>query len=203
MRSVRATAHLARLARAPCRGMSTDYAAAAQHIFPGVSRMTDLVVDRGSGVTMWTVDGKEYLDCTSGIGVLSTGHCHPKVVAAVQEQAVRCASPANALAPPAPTSARPLPNVRAPPPLTPHPSPRANQAKITHAQQSIVLSVPTLELMETMAPIMPAGLDRLFYVNSGGEAVESALRLARQATGKDSVVALLGGYHGRTQGTLA
>merc|ERR1719262_467311 len=58
-------------------------------IFPGVKRATELVIESGKGTEVWTTDGKRYLDLTSGIGVLSTGHCHPTVVKAVQEQAAK------------------------------------------------------------------------------------------------------------------
>ena len=46
---------------------------------PGIGRMTDLVLERGLGAEVWTVDGHRYLDMTCGIGVTNTGHCHPKV----------------------------------------------------------------------------------------------------------------------------
>merc|ERR1719324_1479664 len=109
------------------------------------------------------VDGKRYLDATTGIGVVSTGHCHPTVVKAVQEQA----------------------------------------ANIVHAQQSVFYCNTVNRLIEKLGEKVPAGLDSFFFANSGAEAVEGALRLARQATGRDTVIAFLGGYHGRTSGTLA
>ncbi|MGZ7000405.1 MAG: aminotransferase class III-fold pyridoxal phosphate-dependent enzyme, partial [Acidimicrobiia bacterium] len=52
-------------------------------------QVTDLEVVSGSGCVVTTVDGTEYLDFTSGIAVTSTGHCHPAVVAAIQDQAAR------------------------------------------------------------------------------------------------------------------
>lgn len=48
--------------------------------------MTELVFERGQGSYVYTVDGSKYLDMTTGIGVTNTGHCHPKVVQAAQEQ---------------------------------------------------------------------------------------------------------------------
>jgi len=132
-------------------------------IFPGVKRHCELVIEEGKGSEVWTVEGKRYLDATSGIGVLSTGHCHPTVVKAVQAQAT----------------------------------------KITHAQQSCYYSSTVNQLIGRLLPIVPAGLESFFFTNSGAEAVEGALRLARQATKRDTVVAFLGGYHGRTSGTLA
>lgn len=132
-------------------------------IFPGVKRATELVVDSGKGCEVWTTDGQRYLDATSGIGVLSTGHCHPTVVKAVQEQAT----------------------------------------KISHAQQSCYYNSTVNALIDKLSPVVPRGHDSFFFANSGAEAVEGAMRLARQATGRDTIVAFLGGYHGRTSGTLA
>lgn len=136
--------------------------AAEARMFPGIKRMSDLVVERGEGSTVWTAEGASFLDMTSGIGVLSTGHCHPKVVAAVQEQA----------------------------------------GKITHAQQSCFYSSIGLQLADELLALAP-GMDSVFYANSGAEAVENALRVARLATGRNNVICFMGGYHGRTQQTLA
>jgi 4-aminobutyrate aminotransferase len=59
-------------------------------VVPAVwSRYTDLVIDRGEGSWLITLDGSRYLDYSSGIGVVNTGHAHPRVVAAIQEQAAR------------------------------------------------------------------------------------------------------------------
>ena len=150
------------LRRGAQRHMST-VPAAAGNFFPGVKRMTDLVIERGEGSTLWTRDGEEYLDLTSGIGVVSTGHCHPHVVAAVREQA----------------------------------------GKVTHAQMSVCISDAQVRLVEKMLPVLPGDMDRVFFANSGAEAVENALRTARLATGRDGILALHGGYHGRTAATLA
>ena len=131
--------------------------------FTGIKRLSDVVLVRGEGSRVWTSEGVALLDCTSGIAVTSTGHCHPTVVDAVRKQA----------------------------------------GTIVHAQQSVAYSGPQLELVERLRPHVPAALTQFFFANSGAEAVESAVRLARQATGRDNVVCMLGGYHGRTAGTLA
>jgi len=154
-----------------CRGSSFSHLisfrtrtfASETRIFPAVKRLSDIVVEKGKGCEVWTTDGKRYLDATSGIGVLSTGHCHPTVVEAVREQA----------------------------------------GKISHAQQSCYFNSTVNKLVERLGHVVPAGLDSFFFTNSGAEAVEAALKLARQATGRDTIVAFLGGYHGRTIGTLA
>jgi 4-aminobutyrate aminotransferase len=132
-------------------------------IWPGVKHFFELVIEEGKGCDLWTTDGRRFLDATSGIGVLSTGHCHPTVVKAVQAQA----------------------------------------AKISHAQQMCFYSSVANQLIDRLGPIMPKGLDSFFFANSGAEAVEGALRMARQATKKDTVISFLGGYHGRTSGSLA
>ena len=52
-----------------------------------VGRYSPVVVDRGEGIYIWDLDGKRYMDFTSGIAVTNTGHCHPRVVEAIREQA--------------------------------------------------------------------------------------------------------------------
>ena len=59
------------------------------HVNPVWNRYTDIIIDHAQGVYVYDVSGERYLDFTSGIGVTSTGHCHPKVVAAIREQAGR------------------------------------------------------------------------------------------------------------------
>lgn len=132
-------------------------------IIPAVKRATELVIVEGKGTEVWDASGKRYLDMTTGIGVVSTGHCHPTVVKAVQAQA----------------------------------------GKMVHAQQSCYYNNVTNELMERMVPLLPRGLESFFFCNSGAEAIEGALKIARQAKRRDTVIAFLGGYHGRTSGTLA
>ena len=130
---------------------------------PLLKQATGVVAARGEGVLLFDENDRRYLDFTAGIGVTSTGHCHPRVVAAAQEQV----------------------------------------AKIIHAQYTTVMHRPLLTLVERMSEVLPAGLDRMFFANSGSEAVEAALRLARQATGRPNVVAFHGGFHGRTVGAAS
>src|SRR5699024_2234233 len=108
-------------------------------------------------------DGRRHLDFTAGIGVTSTGHCHPRVVAAAQEQVGR----------------------------------------LIHGQYTTVMHQPMLDLVARLGDVLPPGLDSVFFANSGSEAVESALRLARQATGRPNVVVFHGGFHGRTVATAS
>jgi 4-aminobutyrate aminotransferase len=125
---------------------------------PILKQATPVVVDHALGSWIYATDGNEYLDFTTGIGVTSTGHCHPKVVAAAREQV----------------------------------------GKIIHAQYTTVMHKPLLELTEKLGDVLPAGLDSVFYANSGSEAVEAAIRLARMATGRPNIVVFQGGFHGRT-----
>ena len=131
------------------------------------SRYTDLVVERGKGSWIETIHGDRYLDYTSGIGVTSTGHAHPRVSAAIAEQA----------------------------------------ARIIHAQQNILYHKPGLKLHEELPrrfPNLPEGDSaRLFLSNSGAEAIEAAVKLAKAATRRPVIVAFRGGFHGRTHGTMA
>jgi 4-aminobutyrate aminotransferase len=137
-------------------------------VAPVWARYTDLVVERGEGSWLTTIDGQRYLDYTSGIGVTNTGHSHPRVVAAIADQA----------------------------------------AKVIHAQQNIVYHQPGLELHDRLprffpAPADPAAPIGLFLSNSGAEAIEAAVKLAKTATRRPLIVAFRGGFHGRTHGTMA
>ncbi|MBN6752889.1 aminotransferase class III-fold pyridoxal phosphate-dependent enzyme [Kocuria palustris] len=125
---------------------------------PVLKQATPVVVDHARGSWIYGTDGREYLDFTTGIGVTSTGHCHPEVVAAAQEQV----------------------------------------GKIIHAQYTTVMHKPLLELTDKLGEVLPEGLDSVFYANSGSEAVEASIRLARMATGRPNIVVFQGGFHGRT-----
>ncbi|PYG02191.1 4-aminobutyrate aminotransferase [Georgenia satyanarayanai] len=125
---------------------------------PRLLQATPVVVDHARGSYVHGTDGRRYLDFTAGIGVVSTGHCHPRVVAAAQEQV----------------------------------------ASLIHGQYTTVMHRPLLELTERLAGVLPPALDSVFFANSGSEAVEAALRLVRQATGRPNVVVFHGGFHGRT-----
>jgi 4-aminobutyrate aminotransferase len=133
-------------------------------VVPAVwSRITNLVVDRGEGSWLVTVDGERYLDYSSGIGVVNTGHAHPRVVAAVQAQA----------------------------------------AKLLHGQQNIVYHEAGLRLYERLQRVLPSGPWSAFLSNSGAEAIEASVKLARVATGRPVIIAFRGGFHGRTAQAMA
>jgi 4-aminobutyrate aminotransferase len=132
--------------------------AAMAQLSPLLKQATPVLVDRGEGVYLYDVEGNRHLDFTAGIGVTSTGHCHPRVVEAA----------------------------------------RAQVGKLIHGQYTTVMHKPLLELTERLGNVLPSGLDSLFFANSGSEAVEAALRLARQATRRPNVIVFQGGFHGRT-----
>ena len=123
-----------------------------------LKQATGVVASRGEGVHIYDEDDRRYLDFTAGIGVTSTGHCHPRVVEAAQRQV----------------------------------------ATLIHAQYTTVMHRPLLTLVDRLSEVLPAGLDRMFFANSGSEAIEAALRLTRQATGRPNVIVFHGGFHGRT-----
>jgi 4-aminobutyrate aminotransferase len=125
---------------------------------PVLKQATPVVVDHALGSWIYGTDGRSYLDFTTGIGVTSTGHCHPAVVEAARDQV----------------------------------------GKIIHAQYTTVMHKPLLELTDRLGEVLPTGLDSVFYANSGSEAVEAAIRLARMATARPNIVVFQGGFHGRT-----
>lgn len=130
---------------------------------PLLKQATPVTVDHALGSEVFDSDGRRFLDFTAGIGVVSTGHCHPKVVAAAQEQV----------------------------------------GKLIHGQYTTVMHKPLQQLVEKLSGVLPAHLDSLFFANSGSEALEAALRLSRQATGRPNVIVFHGGFHGRTVATAS
>ncbi|MFE3317011.1 aspartate aminotransferase family protein [Nocardia sp. NPDC059195] len=130
---------------------------------PVLSQATPVTACRGEGMYLFDAAGERYLDFTAGVGVTSTGHCHPRVVAAAQQQV----------------------------------------ARLIHGQYTTVLHEPLLELTDQLGSVLPPGLDSLFYSNSGSEAIEAAVRLARHATGRPNIVVFDGSFHGRTMGAAA
>lgn len=134
-----------------------------EHLSPVWSHYTDIIVDHAEGSYLYTTDGRKVLDFSCGIGVTNTGHCHPKVVEAIREQA----------------------------------------GKLIHGQMNLVIHKPILELVNELRSIVPSSLDGFFFSNSGAEAVEGALKLARHATGRQNVIVFQGSFHGRTNATMA
>lgn len=132
--------------------------------FMNTYKRTGLVLDHGKGATLYTNDGVEYIDFTAGIGVNSLGHAHPRLVAAIAEQA----------------------------------------AKLIHVSNYFMtdISIQAAEELTSMA-----GFDKVFFCNSGAEANEGLIKIARKygsakSPDKNIVVTLKGSFHGRTITTV-
>jgi 4-aminobutyrate aminotransferase len=133
-------------------------------ISPSYTRSYPLVAKSGRGARVTDVDGNEFLDFAAGIAVVSTGHCHPEVVAAIQKQA----------------------------------------AELIHISGTDFYYEGLTELAERLSAVAPMrGPHRFFFGNSGTEAIECALKIARYHTGRQQVIAFFGAFHGRTMGALS
>jgi len=135
-----------------------------QVISPSYTRSYPLVAERGEGAMVEDPDGNRFLDFAAGIAVVATGHCHPRVVKAIQEQA----------------------------------------AKLIHMSGTDFYYENMVALAEKLAVLVPGnGPRRVYFGNSGTEAVEAAIKLARYHSGRGQFVAFVGAFHGRTMGSLA
>jgi 4-aminobutyrate aminotransferase len=133
------------------------------HMTPAWTRIFNFVAERAEGSYIFTDDGRKLLDFTCGIGVTNTGHCHPKVVEAIREQA----------------------------------------GSFIHAQANIVIHKPMLQLIEELRQIAPPSIDSFYFANSGAEALENAVKIAKVATGRPNVIVFSGSFHGRTHATIS
>ncbi|MFQ5779016.1 MAG: aminotransferase class III-fold pyridoxal phosphate-dependent enzyme, partial [Terriglobia bacterium] len=135
-----------------------------RHISPSYTRDYPLVARRGRGAMVEDVDGNLFLDFSAGIAVVATGHCHPEVVHAIQQQA----------------------------------------GELLHMSGTDFYYESMVTLARKLEAITPgSGAKRVFYTNSGTEAIEAALKLARYATGRKHFIAFHGCFHGRTYGSLS
>ncbi|MGD2178876.1 MAG: aminotransferase class III-fold pyridoxal phosphate-dependent enzyme [Anaerolineae bacterium] len=135
------------------------------NVSPVWTHLPDKVLVRGQGAYVWDRDGRRYLDFASVIGVVNTGHCHPRVVEAVQEQADRALH---------------------------------LQANIGYVHEPMLRLIAAL-----MDDVVPSELQSFFFSNSGAEAVEASIKLARHATSKQNVIAFQRGFQGRIVGTMS
>ena len=120
-------------------------------------------VERASGCTMMGKDGREYLDCFSGIAVVNAGHGHPRVIAAA----------------------------------------KAQMDKLVHCCTYVYYSPRAGEFAKGLAEVAPGRLQKSFFGSGGAEAIEGALRLAKQFTKRKELVCLTLSFHGRSVGTLS
>ncbi len=131
---------------------------------PSYTRGYPLVASRGEGAIVEDVDGNRFLDFNAGIAVVSTGHCHPQVVEAIERQARR----------------------------------------LIHMSGTDFYYENMVELAEKLAALAPGGVARrVYFGNSGTEAIEAAMKLARYHTGREKFIAFRGAFHGRTLGSLS
>ena len=121
-----------------------------------------LVAERGEGVWLYGSDGQRYLDLYGGHAVAATGHCHPRVVAALSAQAGRLLFYSN-----------------------------------------LVYSEVRARAAHKLVALAPAPLAKAFFCNSGTEANENAMRMARICTGREKIITFSGGFHGRTADSIS
>ncbi|MDD5455435.1 MAG: aminotransferase class III-fold pyridoxal phosphate-dependent enzyme [Candidatus Margulisbacteria bacterium] len=136
---------------------------ADQYISPVLSHFTRLEVDHAEGLYLYTVDGKKYIDFTSGIGVVNTGHVHPNIYKAICEQT----------------------------------------KKLIHIAAGIAYYAPHSNLAEKIVKITGFKEASVFFTQSGSEAIEASLKLARYVSKKKKLLAFSGAFHGRTLGALS
>lgn len=136
----------------------------ANVVSPSFTRPYPLVAARAEGAIVEDVDGNRFLDFNAGIAVVAAGHCHPRVVGAIREQAGR----------------------------------------LIHMSGTDFYYEGLVRLAEKLAALAPGGgARRVYFGNSGAEAVEAAMKAARHHTGRPKFLAFLGGFHGRTLGALS
>jgi 4-aminobutyrate aminotransferase len=136
----------------------------ARTISPSYTRSYGAVIERGEGCTVWDVDGNAFIDVSAGIAVVATGHCHPEVVRAIQEQA----------------------------------------ARLIHMSGTDFYYPSQIRLAEKLTSLWPGeGEAKAFFGNSGTEAIEAGMKLARYVTGRPRFIAFRGSFHGRTFGALS
>ncbi|MBW2604152.1 MAG: 4-aminobutyrate--2-oxoglutarate transaminase [Deltaproteobacteria bacterium] len=135
-----------------------------QCIPPGHTSLTSSYVKSARGALVWDVEGKEFIDFAGGIGVMNVGHSHPKVVAAIKDQA----------------------------------------EKFTHTCFMVMPHEPTVELARKLCGAMAGSFAKTaLFINSGAEAVENAVKIARYYTKRSGIIAFENGYHGRTLLTMS
>lgn len=130
-----------------------------EHIPQGISNLSTAFIAKAQGAVITDIDGRELIDFAGGIGVNNVGHCHPKVVAAIKEQAER----------------------------------------YIHACFHVAMYEPYVELAARLNELAPGDFAKMtMLANSGAEADENAIKIARYATKRPAIIAFENGFHGRT-----
>lgn len=133
-------------------------------ISPSYTRSYPAVIEKGSGVWITDVDGNTFLDFSSGIAVVATGHCHPEIVSAIKQQS----------------------------------------AKLIHMSGTDFYYPYQIDLAEKLAEVVPGAKNKkVFFSNSGAEAIECAMKLARYHKRRPRYIAFTDAFHGRTFGALS
>lgn len=128
-----------------------------EFVNPVLARCARIVAEKAKGSYIYDMNGDAYLDFASGIAVTSIGHCHPRVVEAVQKQVAEL----------------------------------MHTSVVTHNK-------PYIETAEKLAELAPGNLNSVFLANSGAEALEGAIKMARYVTGRPAIINFMGSFHGRT-----
>jgi 4-aminobutyrate aminotransferase len=128
-----------------------------EFVNPVLARCARIVAEKAKGSYIYDMNGDAYLDFASGIAVTSIGHCHPRVVEAVQKQVAEL----------------------------------MHTSVVTHNKTYI-------ETAQKLADLAPGNLSSVFLANSGAEALEGAIKMARYVTGRPAIINFMGSFHGRT-----
>jgi 4-aminobutyrate aminotransferase/(S)-3-amino-2-methylpropionate transaminase len=130
-----------------------------KHVPQGPFNITPSFIQKAQGAVMIDVEGRELIDFAGGIGVNNVGHCHPKVVAAIKDQA----------------------------------------EKYIHTCFHVAMYDPYVSLAAKLNELAPGDFSKMtLFANSGAEAVENAVKVARYATGRQGIICFENGFHGRT-----
>lgn len=143
--------------------MTSEILPSTALLSPVWTHLTHIHPVKGEGIYLYDAAGNTYMDFTSGIGVLNTGHCHPKIVQVIQAQA----------------------------------------QNLIFGQMNCVIPPASVALAERLNEITPPTINRFFFSNSGAEATEAAVKLAKAATGRQHVIVFQGSFHGRTHLAMA
>jgi 4-aminobutyrate aminotransferase len=143
--------------------MANEAEFSTELLSPVWTHLTDIQPVKGEGIYLYDSSGNRYTDFTSGIGVINTGHCHPRVVQAIQKQANH----------------------------------------LLFGQMNCVIPPDSIKLAEKLNEVTPGHLNSFFFANSGAEAIEGSVKLAKAATGRQNIIVFQGSFHGRTHLAMA
>ena len=135
-----------------------------QFVSPSYTRDFPFCAEKGEGCWIIDSDGNRFLDFSSGIAVTATGHCHPKVVQAIKDQA----------------------------------------DQLLHLSGTDFYYPTQSKLAKKLAEIAPGDSEKkVFFCNSGAEAIEGAIKMAREHTRRQRIIGFFGAFHGRTYGAMS